>query len=807
MSLHTSRVKFKKAILFVGSPSGLARLFLFFTAFVPSSLQGQTLSGYVEDSITGERLVAVAVYDTVSKIGTTTNESGYFSLSGVLQVSVLEISHVAYQRKTFVPASQNLVIKLRPSIWLDSVEVSGSYRTHITDAKTGNIVIPVDQIQHVPATLGERDVLKALQLLPGIQGGNEGQSGIHVRGGSPDQNLILLDGVPLYNVSHLFGFFSSINADAIKNIEVYKGGFPARYAGRLSSIVDITLKDGDMQSWRGDFSVGMLASKINVQGPIQKDKTTLVFSARRTFLDIFAKDLIKKSTNGQGDVGYAFGDLNIKLNHVLAEKDRLSFSTYMGVDAYERSDVLVTDRQERALDVGLGWTNLVSSLRWTREWSSRLFGRTNLTYSSYKYRSRNNSALFDIVGGVENQSSIKQAYLAGISDVSLRFDFDYAATSGHYFRWGSSFTHHDYNPGDFKNEISSFDRVVLGFRYDRIRALEFGLYIEDDWRISKKLNVNAGVHFSGYQVSKETFIKPQWRAALNMRLAKEISLKASYAQMVQYPHLLSNEGVGLPTDLWVPSTSGVKPAEGWIASLGLYSGIREFDVSIEGYYRKMKNVINFKGGSGFLEASDWQDKVIQGEGEVYGIEFLAHKTKGKLSGWLGYVLSWANRRFDDLDNGEAFPYRYDQRHNIKVTASYQISSRFRLSANWLYRTGYPVTVFEHSIWYRILTNSSSVNRIRNNGFQSGYSFHPGRNNFRLSPYHRLDLEATYEWSSKYSHLVSVGIYNAYNRLNPYYLSSTPESRIDTSGNRQSVQRLKQFSLFPRIPSITYRFSF
>ena len=608
--------------------------------------QKQTVSGYVRDVHTGESLIGAAVFDARSGQGTTTNNYGFYSFTLPTADSLyLTASYIGYERQVLrVQLTQDLRhdFLLRGNASLATVEVVASKVEKIEEStRMSTISVPIEQIKAVPALLGEVDVIKSLQLLPGVQSGTEGSSGMYVRGGGPDQNLVLMDGAPVYNASHLFGFFSVFNADALNHIELVKGGFPARFGGRLSSVLDVSMKEGNMKEFHGEGAIGLIASKLTLEGPIKKDTASFMVSARRTYLDVLVRPFMNKEA---GVAGYFFHDLNAKLNYIITPKDRLYFSLYTGLDKFHvRSERTYEDRGQSSSSedkAALDWGNNIMSLRWNRVLNSRLFLNTSATYSRYQFD-------IDIQNKERGSSSsdFKLLYLSNIRDLSLKTDFDFLPNPNHYIRFGAQAIHHRFRPGAMQHKGvqngETTNEAALG---TTIGAMEAAVYVEDDVRLSDKLKVNIGGRFNSFTVEGETYTSLEPRLAARYLLHNRLALKASYAHTSQFIHLLTNSGIGLPTDLWVPATKVVRPQRASQVAVGAAQTILDgqYEVSVEGYYKEMKDIIEYKEGASFTTTTsdNWENKVAIGTGRAYGAEIFLQKKVGNTSGWLGYTLSW-----------------------------------------------------------------------------------------------------------------------------------------------------------------------
>ncbi len=764
-----------------------------------------TVSGHLKDQDSGESLIGATAFHAKSASGTSANTHGFYSITLPRDSVFLFYSYVGYQHqviKFYLRKDTSINIFLESSTVLDEVVVNASKADAIHEInRMSTISIPVHQIKALPAFFGETDVMKVLQLMPGVQSGSEGSSGLYVRGGGPDQNLILLDGVPVYNASHLFGFFSVFNADALNHVELIKGGFPARYGGRLSSVIDINMKDGNMKEVKGEGSIGLIASKISVEGPIQKDKTSFLISARRTYIDILAQPIIKAASEGY-NAGYFFYDLNVKVNHIINNKNRLYLSTYTGDDkAYAKEKDFYVDNNTRTdyrNEFGLRWGNIITAMRWNKIISPKLFGNFTGTFSRYRFE------IFDqyeetrtTPGQPKEETFYKNRYTSGIRDWAAKADFDFLPSPDHYIRFGANLIAHKFSPGVYTLRSNEEADTTAGAAVTTTE--EFALYAEDDWKISTSLKLNAGVHASAFLVENRWYRSVQPRISSRFLLSNNFSLKASFSTMTQFIHLLTNAGLGLPTDLWVPSTAKVKPQQSWQAAIGAaktYKGI--YEISLEGYYKEMTNLIEYEDGASYIDIEeDWQDKVaMNGRGESYGIEFLLQKKTGAFTGWLGYTLSWTNRQFETLNFGKMFPYKYDNRHDINLALTHTWNKRMDFSMVWIYTTGNAITLPT-----AIYEGVDESNNNQYNGFGGNEINHfESRNGYRMRDYHRLDLSFSWWKEKKWGQRKrTLGIYNVYSRLNPFFM----DIGYDKNFNKKFVQ----YSLFPLIPSFTYSFKF
>ncbi len=786
--------------------------------------QRYTISGTISDRSSGEALIGATVQELKSKKGATTNTFGFYSLTLPAGDSVfISVSYVGYKPliyKTKLKENTTSNLSLEEASVLGEVEIVAERYERIEDrAQMSRIDVPIDQIKNIPALMGEKDVMRALQLLPGVSGGGEGQSGIYVRGGGPDQNLILLDGVPVYNASHLFGFFSVFNADAIKDVSLIKGGFPARYGGRLSSVIEINMKEGNENEFHGEGSIGIIASKLTLEGPLKKGRSSFIVSARRTYIDVLARPLIKagfrSNTGSEGVAGYFFDDVNAKINYRLSNKDRLYLSYYGGSDKFylrfsdkasSNGVLLYNDK----FSTGLGWGNRTAALRWNHIYTPKLFSNTTLTYSRYRFETGfgSENVTYNTAGKVESSDKFDLNYLSGIIDWAGKIDFDYIPNPTHYLRFGASAIVHTFQPGQFKSLINSVSpqdtfKQETNFIEPNIYATEFAIYGEDDWKITDRLRVNTGLHFSGFAQKGKPYLSLQPRINARYLFDQGFSLKAGFSTMQQYIHLLTNETIGLPTDLWLPSTEKIKPQRSWQAALGAAKTLdKGYECSIEVFYKEMTNVIAFNEGASAFQFQGWENRVSQGKGTAYGAEFFVQKKKGKFTGWVGYTLSWAWREFDNINFGERYPYKFDRRHDFEVTGAYRLNKRIQFAATWVYATGNAVT----------FANSRYVGPSPYGSFGDNFIYEaehtPQRNNFRMPSYHRLDFGVDFTKKKKrYERTWSVGAYNGYSRANPFFLFRDTQRVNNPDGTVTSKPVLKKAALFPIIPYINWSFKF
>ncbi len=785
---------------------------LFFLLTISLSAQKFTISGYIEDDTTGEKLIGANVFDSGSLKGTITNNYGFYSLTLPKGRISLVYSFVGYQpqyRSFFLQQDTAVNITLKPNIEIAEVKVySDGPAQKVQSTQISMTRIPIRQIKKLPVLLGETDILKTIQLLPGVQSGTEGASNIYVRGGGPDQNLILLDGVPVYNVNHLFGFLSVFNADAIKNVELLKGGFPARYGGRLSSVIDIRMKEGNNKAFKGSGAIGLISSRLTLEGPLFSDKTSFLVSGRRTYFDILTRPIIKAFENGV-DAGYFFYDLNAKINHTFSDKSRLYLSAYSGKDqVYDKfdgqwveDDVKYTNQYHDYL----GWGNLTSALRWNYMFNNKLFSNTTLTYSQYKFFVESEFKEITETLYEENENISSFEYISGITDWSGKIDFDYRPAPDHYIKFGFHNTYHTFRPGvnvfQVSDDSDELNRIDTSFGNADIPANEFDVYMEDDYKITEKLKANLGLHYSGFSVENRFYHSLQPRISARYLFTELFSAKAAYSRMSQYIHLLSNSSIGLPTDLWLPVTKKIQPLQSEQYAMGFfYNWNNKFDISIEGFYKNMDRLIEYKEGASFFElASGWQEKLEIGRGWAYGGEFFLQKDYGKTTGWIGYTLSWSNRQFDNISLGKVFPAKYDRRHDVSIALSHDMGNGNEIGLTWVYGTGNAVTLpFEKYPSARIIEQKQNQ-EYHYDYYDYNVQHIENRNNYRMPPYHRLDLSYNIHKEKNWGELIwNFSVYNVYNRQNPFFLFF---------GYENDNRVLKQMSLFPIIPSVGASFKF
>ncbi|NND93738.1 MAG: TonB-dependent receptor [Flavobacteriales bacterium] len=791
-------------------------LFSFLLQFAGSA-QNYTVSGYVYDALTGESLIGASVYETGSYRGSTTNTYGFFSITlpeGEYQLAVTFLGYMDHNQTITLNRNISLKIEMRYSaITTKEVVIEAERNQNVESSQMSVAKLEVKQVKDLPAVFGEVDVLKTIQLLPGVSSIGEGNAGFYVRGGGPDQNLILLDEAVVYNASHLFGFFSVFNSDAIKNIELVKGGMPANYGGRLASVLDITMNEGNSKEFTGSGGIGLISSRLTLEGPIKKDTASFIVSGRRTYIDVLTKPFIEGSDFD--GTGYFFYDLNAKVNWKVSDKDRLYLSGYFGRDNFNFT------QPDADLEFSIPWGNATTSLRWNRVVNDRLFTNTTGTFTRYN---------FSFNGG---QDDFLFKLSSGIRDYTLKSDWSYFPSPSHRIKFGASHINHRYTPSFAEVELGGTE-LNTGEK-EQIYASESAVYVMDDFDLSDRLTVNAGLRLAYFEQhgpftryireGDETvdiieysrgddiadYLGLEPRISLRYALNEYSSIKGAFTRNLQFVHLASFSPLGLPTDLWIPSSEIVRPQIGYQYNAGYFRNFFNdtYEASIEVYYKDLLNQIEYKEGEqpsgGALNNVD--NQLTFGDGFSYGLELFIKKRVGRTNGWLGYTWSRTMRQFDEILDGEQFPARFDRRHDISLAMTHQVNERWTLGGTFVFGTGSAITLPES--WY--FTPSSQ--RVE---FQYG-----PRNSNRMRDFHRIDFSATYmrpmekvkidpvsgeqiikkrRWETSWN----FGIYNVYNRANPffYYIETFAEP-----GNEQFRFDVKQVSLFSVLPSVTWNFKF
>ena len=739
-----------------------------------------TISGYVKDAATKEVLIGASVVNATAQTGASTNQYGFFSLSASAADTVeLIISYAGYiiqAKKITAKNNLQLTFLLESSKGdLDEVMVvSGKNNRNVQKAQMGVIDVPLKAIKNLPVLFGERDILKIIQLLPGVQGGQEGTTGFYVRGGNADQNLVQLDEATVYNPNHLFGLFSTFNVNAINNVRLIKGGFPAEFGGRLSSIVDITMKEGNKTKYQVEGGLGLLSTNLTFQGPIKKSKSSFIISARQSHINLFLKRLTSSSNS------YKFYDVNAKMNFELGKKDHLYFSFFKGNDKANYTEL-------NSLNYEIDFGNTTGTLRWNHLFGSKIFSNTSVIYNDYH------------LALATSQNNFYSLLYTGVRDFTAKTDFTITPNIKHKIKAGFTFTNHQLAPAAFSARIPRRgNRLVLGRdTITKLNSAEMAFYAGDEFDASKKVSVNYGVRIPVFTAYGKTYSFIEPRITAKISAGANASVKASYTKMNQFLHLIPNATAGLPTDIWIPSSNKTKPQSATQYAIGYFKNLKDnaIETSVEVYYKKMNNQVLFGEGKQLRINIKLDSLLTYGKGESYGAEFFVKKNTGKLTGWISYTLSKTEQTFTELNFGKPFPFKYDKRHSLSVTASYQLSKRWSLNAVFVYSSGVAFTVPTG----RISTlNSGSI-------FEGNYYVYDGRNNYRLAPYHRLDFSAIYKKAAKlfkrpFEYELVIGAYNIYSRQNPYFVYF----EIDALTTQPTA---KQVSLLPIIPGISFNFKF
>lgn len=770
----------------------ISTLLLLFAGTAIYAQQKVTIGGTIKSKASGETQIGatVSVPDVAATI---TNEYGFFSLTLPEGQHTIEVSTVGMQTQLIpVNLTKDTTITVMMTDGAQSIEEVTITQTapgrSLGGAQAGVERLSVAEIKNIPLLFGERDIMKAIQLLPGIKSGGDGNSGIFVRGGAADQNLILLDEAPVYNASHLLGFFSTFNADAVKDITVYKGGMPAQYGGRLSSVLDIRMNDGNNQEHHVSGGIGLISAKLNAEGPLDKGKASYLISGRRTYADMF----LKLSEEYKNNALY-FYDLNAKINYTLGEKDHLYLSGYFGKD---RLKATFGDGN----GFGLDWGNATATLRWNHIFNPNLFSNTSLIFSNYNYKISIKTGAYDF------------NIFSQIQDINLKEELQWYLGSNNKIRIGFNSIYHTIRPG----EVSSGDETTIGSNaLQRRYSWENAVYASNNWKAAKNINIEYGVRLSAFSVLGsgdyynygpqgevldtmsyksgefvKTYFNLEPRISGSWQFNSSSSIKASYARNAQNLHLISNSTSSSPTDKWMASTNVIKPETSDQVSLGYYKNLAgdKYELTVETYYKTMKNQIDYRDGANVFSSSNAiESELLFGQGRSYGLEVLLKKKVGRLSGWLSYTLSKTERKIDGINNNDWYNARQDRTHDVAIVASYVLSKKWTLSANWVYYTGYAITFPAGK--YNI-------------GGETVY-YYTNRNGYRMPDYHRLDLGATWKFkeTKKWSHELSFSLFNAYGRENAYTIYFRDAK--DGSGNTEAVK----VSLFKYIPSISYNFRF
>jgi hypothetical protein len=776
-------------------------LLLLSTAFAQKNV---TLSGSVKDGDNGEILIGATIAAPALGLGTTSNEYGFFSLAlppgDSLEIVVSYVGYQSQSRRFLLQSDETYHFRLSTGVQLAEVLVKAdSYRERMASTEMSVEAISTREAKILPVLLGESDILKTIQLKPGIPSGAEGTTGIFVRGGGSDQNLIVLDEAVVYNPNHLFGFFSTFNTDAVKDLKLYKGGFPAQYGGRLSSVIDVKLKEGNNQNFSGSGGIGLIASRLTLEGPIQKGRSSFIVSGRRTYVDVFTRAINRANERGGNEDAafipdYFFYDLNTKVNFDLGEKDRIFLSGYFGRDVFGINRDL--------FNFDFDWGNATGTARWNHIFTPRLFANTTFTYSDYQYNIRNRITGFSFLVG------------SNIRDVSFKTDFYYEPNNQHSIRFGAQVIDHLFTVG--RLQAGSDDGVVSFSAGQRFGGLESAVYIADEIEFSPRFSLNAGLRLSGFNNDSTFYAGLEPRLAARYTLSSRWVLKGSYARMYQYLHLVASAGAALPTDVWYPSTGLVEPQRSDQVALGLsYLLGEQYLLTWETYYKKLDRQLQFVDGARLFANDKLEEEFAVGEGEAYGLEFSIEKKQGRFTGWVGYTLALIQlKNFETLDpdgrfaqESEGFgPFSpiYDRRHDLSVVGMYEINRRLTASAAFVYGSGDLRWLAPGRFIFQDIWGASARAVVPDYG---------ARNNFRLPAYHRLDLSLVIRFFPKWGESdLTISAVNAYDRRNAFFIYLEPQFR-DAQGADGNAIRIpdriaaKQVSLFPVLPAITWNFKF
>lgn len=797
-----------------------------------------TISGYVTNGTSSETLIGANIFESRRSTGTATNPFGFYTLTLPEGETQLTFSYLGYEnRHSHFELTKDTLLNIRLNSNNQLAEVvvlSDKREAGIESTAMGAHEIPMAQIKNTPSILGEADLLKTIQLMPGVQAGMEGFAGMYVRGGGPDQNLVLLDGIPIYNADHMLGVFSIFTPEAIKNTTLFKSSFPARYGGRLSSIVDVRTNDGDMHRYHGTLSIGLLTDKLHLEGPIWKGRTSFSLSARAIPTVFFKNLIVDKDEDYADKYNYYFYDINAKVNHKFNDRSRVFLGFYNGKDHYhfdssDSNTYINSPSNKKAYrdKSNLNWGNTIGYARWNYVFNNQLFSNTTVSYN--KYRMSLNQDMEDTYiyqDKVYNRYKYFSEFASGIRDWSLRMDFDYTPIPQHHIKFGTEYIHHTFLPGvstsklqDIEQGVIQGDTIYNTSSNREMRGQEVSLYAEDNFNLNSRLSVNAGVRASLFHTQGKSYFSVQPRLSARYDIGRGFSAKASYTRMAQYVHLLSSTPFSMPTDLWVPITKNIRPMHANQYSLGgYYTGWAGWEFSIEGYYKQMNNILEYQDGVTFFGTStNWEEKVDMGEGRSMGLELMAQKTLGKTTGWIAYTLSKTDHRFKDgsINQGKWFPYKYDRRHSISLSLNHKFSERIDVGASWIFNTGGCITVPERQTV--IIKPDGSVE-------EAGYISQ--RNNYRLPVNHRLNLGINFNKKTKHGMRTwNISIYNAYNAMNPnlvyserkdnreYIYNDYYEGNYQGNGGRPTAAKttektvIKKLTILPCIPSITYTYRF
>jgi outer membrane cobalamin receptor len=788
-------------------------LILLSCVFFPSLAQKYSLSGTIKDSTNGEVMIGAAVFVKEIKNGVAANDYGFFSISlpkGTYTIVISSLGYNSYEKVIELNSNITLNVSMAEEIKnAGEVIVTGERPDqNVQDTKMSNIRMDVKQIKKLPALFGEVDIIKNIQMLPGISVAGEGNTGLYVRGGGADQNLILIDEAPVYNPSHLFGMFSVFNSDALKSAEIYKGGIPAQYGGRLSSLLDIRTKDGNAKKLTVSGGIGLISSRLTIQGPLIKDKCSFIISGRRTYADLFLKladaaKLVNADKRRQiHNAKLYFYDLNAKINYKINSKNQIFLASYFGKDVLQAGGLQA---------FGLDWSNATGTLRWNHVYGSRLFSNSTLIYSNYNY----NLGITSGANGFRWEANLKEG--------ALKQDYTYFLNPNNELTFGFNVSYKTYNPGKF---IPGDDNTTFKkFSLQPYHSLDEALFLSNKQKFTKRISVEYGLRYTFFQnIGKDTVTyyngQPDASTVAYTKAYKSFqtiknyggfeprvsgryllndrsSIKASYNRTLQFIHLLYNSASPLPTSQWVPSTPNIKPQKADQVALGYFRNFKEnkYEASVEGYYKYFYNTLDFKDNANIIANKNIETEIRRGKGWSYGLEFFLRKNTGKFTGWISYTWSKTQFKIPDINEGRTYYASYDRRHNLNLVGSYDISERVNISANWVFGSGRPITL-----------------PVQKYQFGNNYPVYiPERNNYRIAPYDRFDIAATIyrkkKEGRKNESSWNFSIYNLYARKNPFTVYT--QDQTDSKGNslNNGQKQVVMLYLFTIIPSVTYNFKF
>ncbi len=781
-------------------------IFLSLAVFQAAAQRRVTVSGMVTDGATGETLLGAGILS--GRLGAVTNEYGFYTLTipgGKTELTWSYIGYKAITQSLDLQKDTTINIQLQASETLQAAMVSAQKDAGIKSTRMGVLEVPINAIKNTPVLFGEADVLKVIQMMPGVQSGSEGFSGLYVRGGGPDENLLLLDGISIYNAEHMLGIFSVFQSEAVKKVTLYKGSFPARYGGRISSIIDVRTNDGNMKEYHGCVGVSAISDKLHIEGPIIKDRTSFSASARGMHTILFDR-LIHAFGS---PANYYFYDLHGKVTHRFRSgKDRLFLNFYNGLDEFYYKDEQADQETTANTRLSVRWGNLVTALRWNHIFSSKLFSNTTLAYNRYKMVMGTDVHAKGFYGdGTSMMQDVTFDYHSGMRDWSFKTDFDYTPVPQHLIRFGGEYIFHRFVPETVALLMAS-DGSGNGLDKDyggegvRHYGHDASLFFEDDMALGEYFSFNPGLHATLFATEGKAYFSLEPRLSLKYSTPAGIAVKAAYSRMSQYVHLLSSSQMSLPMDLWVPITKDIRPEKSDQGSLGVYfDGLKDWEFSLEGYFKWVDGVLEYKDGVNFMVGtSNWENKVEMGVGRAYGLELYVEKTSGKTTGWLGYTLAKSERRFPggSISFGQWFPYRYDRRHNLNIVVNHHLTDNIDLGATWSFCTGGTTTMPE-----RQAITADPGGQVK----QTDMISH--RNNYRLPASHHLNLSANFHRKHRRGESIwNISIYNVYNRMNPNFVFKNLTQRYDpASGSYVKQVELTKLTILPIIPSVGYTYSF